>query len=92
MSAVDDIHKLLQDGVTPDLKALKVRIAALEKKTDARIDSLEKKMDLRFDHLDQKLDLTRTHFSETLDLSIKIILPEMRASKASLEGTMLQLK
>jgi hypothetical protein len=48
MSAIDDVRKLLQDLVTPDLKALEVRVSALEKKVD-----------LRADQADQKIDLTR---------------------------------
>ena len=106
MSAVDDIRKLLQDVVPPALEvriaALEktgLRIDSLGKKTDvgfektdARIDAMEKKTDLRFDHLEQKIDMTRIHLGETIDLSIKMVLAEMRASKASLEGTMLQLK
>ncbi len=34
MSVVDDIRKLLQDVVTPDLKALDARLLALDKKID----------------------------------------------------------
>ncbi len=35
MGAIDDIRKLLQDLVTPDLKALSVRVEALEKRVDS---------------------------------------------------------
>ncbi len=35
MGAIDDIRKLLQDLVTPDLKALGVRVEALERKVDS---------------------------------------------------------
>jgi hypothetical protein len=31
---IDDTHKLLQDIVTPDLKALTTRVEALEKRVD----------------------------------------------------------
>jgi hypothetical protein len=34
MGAIDDTRKLLQDLVTPDLKALSVRVDALEKRVD----------------------------------------------------------
>lgn len=40
MSALEDTRKLLQDIVTPDLKALSVRVDAL----DSRVDSLERTM------------------------------------------------
>ena len=35
MGAIDDTRKLLQDLVTPDLKALSVRVEALEKRVDS---------------------------------------------------------
>jgi hypothetical protein len=43
MGTIDDTSKLLQDLVTPDLKAPDVRVVALEQK-----------MDLRFKHVDEK--------------------------------------
>jgi len=35
MGTIDDTRKLLQDLVTPDLKALSVRVEALEKRVDS---------------------------------------------------------
>jgi len=64
VSTVDDIRKLLQDMISPDLKALETRITALEremdlrfKEVDGRFKNLEEKMDLRFKHLEEKIDL-----------------------------------
>ncbi len=64
MSTVDDIRKLLQDMISPDLKALETRITALEremdlrfKEVDGRFKNLEEKMDVRFKHLEEKIDL-----------------------------------
>jgi deoxyadenosine/deoxycytidine kinase len=64
VSTVDDIRKLLQDMISPDLKALETRITALEremdlrfKEVDGRFKNLEEKMDVRFKHLEEKIDL-----------------------------------
>ena len=43
MGAIDDIRKLLQDLVTPDLKALSVRVEALEKKVDTGFADVKEK-------------------------------------------------
>jgi hypothetical protein len=40
MGAIDDTRKLLQDLVTPDLKALSVRVEALEKRVDSGFSDL----------------------------------------------------
>ncbi len=37
MGAVEDVRKLLQDVVTPDLKALQERMTASEKRLDAKL-------------------------------------------------------
>ena len=46
MGAIDDIRKVMQDVVAPDLKALDARISALDKKIDIRVDALEEKLNL----------------------------------------------
>jgi len=65
MSNVDDMRKLFQDLITPDLKALEARFVALDQKfdlkfaaTDQKIDGLDKRIDLKIDALEVKLDLT----------------------------------
>ncbi len=45
MSVSDDLRQLLQDLVTPEFRALSVRVDALEKKIDAGFIALEKKTD-----------------------------------------------
>jgi tetrahydromethanopterin S-methyltransferase subunit B len=46
------LQQLVQDVIAPDVRELKVRIAALEKV----VESLEKHMDVRFNLSDQKSD------------------------------------
>jgi hypothetical protein len=57
MSAVDDIRKVLQDLVTPDLKALETHVQSLDEKMDARFKQSEEMADARFKHLVEKMDL-----------------------------------
>jgi len=45
MSVVEEVRGAMQDFLTPELRALKERLAALEKKVDERIDALERKVD-----------------------------------------------
>jgi hypothetical protein len=43
VGTIDDIRKLLQDLVTPDLKALSVRVEALEKRVDTGFADVKEK-------------------------------------------------
>ena len=63
MSVIDDLRQLLQDLVTPELRALSVRVDALENKVDAgfttlenKIGALDKKVDTGFIALEKKTD------------------------------------
>jgi len=47
MGAVEDIRKVIQDLVTPDLKAMDARVVALEQKFDLKFDLLDKKIDCK---------------------------------------------
>jgi len=60
MGNVEDVRKVIQDFVAPDMKAIAVRIEALEcemnvrfTSTDQRIASLDKEMNLRFNAAEQ---------------------------------------
>ena len=57
MGAVEDLRKLLQDVVSPDLRAIDTRLTAIEKRLVGRIDALTPKLDFKFDALDKKIDL-----------------------------------
>jgi hypothetical protein len=55
MSVIDDLRQLLQDLVTPEFRALSVRVDALEKKVDTGFIALEKKVDAGFTKADVDL-------------------------------------
>jgi hypothetical protein len=55
MSVIDDFRQLLQDLVTPEFRALSVRVDALEKKVDTGFIALEKKVDAGFTKADVDL-------------------------------------
>ena len=67
MSAIDDVRKVVQDLVAPELRALATRVDDLEKKVDENERRAElrhqdtiKYVDQRFTQLDQRFnDLTR---------------------------------
>jgi hypothetical protein len=66
MGNIEDLRKVIQDFVAPDLKALTMRVDGLEKSMNARFDVAEKRMDERFDAAEKQTDLK-------LDLLIKTI-------------------
>jgi septal ring factor EnvC (AmiA/AmiB activator) len=45
MGAIEDSRKVLQDFLAPELRAIAVRLDALEKRFDGRLDGLEKRLD-----------------------------------------------
>ena len=47
MSAIDDTRKVLQDFLAPELRELKTRLDALEKRMDERFDQSEPRAELR---------------------------------------------
>jgi hypothetical protein len=53
MGVVDDVRKLLQDLVTPEMRALAVKVDAL----DEKIDILRSEMNRRFDYLETSFRL-----------------------------------
>ena len=73
MSAVDDIRRLLQDLVSPDLKSLQVRVEALDAKMDAG-----------FKTLDSKIDLTR----DLLLVEMKVMQASMETNIAKLNNSL----
>ena len=75
MGVIDDVRKVMQDIVAPDLKALAAEIKALDKKFDMRVDALDKKIDMRADALDEKIDLTRD-----------LILAELRSMQTTMQA------
>lgn len=56
MGTVEDVRKLMQDFLAPELRALTVRMDALEEKLTVRVDTLESKLTVRMDALEDKVD------------------------------------
>jgi len=98
MGAIDDTRKLLQDLITPDLKALEARLVALEQKMDLKFKQadekfagLEQKIDLRFKQVDekfagleQKMDLRFKHMEEKMELKFDIVAATMAANQSAI--------
>jgi hypothetical protein len=51
MGAIDDTRKVLQDFLAPEMREIKARLEALEKRMDERFDSVEKQGQQRHDAL-----------------------------------------
>jgi hypothetical protein len=79
MSVVDDSRKLLQDLITPELRAIDARLTALEKRfdeatarTERRFDEAQARTDKRFDemhkHLDQRFDQVMSEIRKLSDI------------------------
>jgi hypothetical protein len=56
MSVAEDVRKVLQEVVVPDLKAIDERIKGLDATMKLRDDALSAKMDNRSDNVDVCLD------------------------------------
>ena len=82
MGAIDDIRKLLQDLVTPDLKALSVRVEALEKRVDSGFADLKQTIsDVRQTIADVDSRAERRHTSGFSDLKQTIADVDARAER-----------
>ena len=80
MSAIDDTRKLLQDMVSPDLKALAERVGALEQNIDLRF----KHVDDRFKHLEDKMDDRLKHLEEKMALKFDLVQATMAANQQAI--------
>ena len=56
MGVIEDVRKVIQDTVAPDLKALAVRVEELEKRMDERFQAVEKRFDDQRDYLENRFD------------------------------------
>jgi tetrahydromethanopterin S-methyltransferase subunit G len=57
MGAIEDTRKVLQDFLAPEMRELKTRIDALEKRMDERFSQVEKTMSERFDTAERRAEL-----------------------------------
>ena len=59
MSIIDDTRKVLQDVIAPDLKAINVRLDAVERVMNLRFEQVDKRfeqIDKRFEQMDKRMD------------------------------------
>jgi hypothetical protein len=63
MGNIEDLHKTAQDFIAPELKALSVRLGALEKEMNRRFDSAEKVAKVRHEII---LATMATHQASTM--------------------------
>ena len=59
MSVIDDTRKVLQDVIAPDLKAINVRLDAVERVVNLRFEQIDKRfeqIDKRFEQMDKRMD------------------------------------
>ena len=89
MSAVEDMRTVLQDFLTPELRALQERLTGIEKTVNTRIDGLDKRIDgidRRLDSLEKRIDDFRVEVKEAMAESRGELRGEMRAHADSLHG------
>jgi len=75
MGTVDEVRKIIQDFLAPELRTI-----------SARIDSLEKVMNVRFETVDVKLDALKEQLqsmNEKLDIDRRLTRLETRQSPAT---------
>lgn len=71
MSTVEDIRKVLQDFIAPELRTLSARFDVV----DAKIESLAREMSTRFESVDVKFDFLAKEIqgiSDKLDLDRRL--------------------
>jgi hypothetical protein len=56
MGVIEDVRKVIQDTVAPDLKALAVKVEELEKRMELKFQSVEQRFDDQRDYLDKRFD------------------------------------
>jgi len=80
MGNVEDVRKVIQDFVAPDMKAIAARIEALEKEMGIQFKALRSEFDVRFTAADHKVDSLKN------EMNVRFTSTEQRI--ASLEKEM----
>jgi len=55
MSVIEDMRKVLQDFLAPELRAVHARLDAIEEKMEVRFSAIEEKMDTRFEMVNTRI-------------------------------------
>jgi hypothetical protein len=72
MGVIEDVRKVIQDLVTPDLKALAARQDSSEENTTLRFAALSEKMDSRFNALSAKIDANHATVMNALNIDKRL--------------------
>jgi tetrahydromethanopterin S-methyltransferase subunit G len=80
MGFIEEGRQLIQDFVTPEIRAIEVRLDAVEK----QISALDSKVDRNHTALDAKIDRNHTQILDTLHRMENYV--EVRERLARLEG------
>ena len=66
-NVLQTLQHVIQDVIAPDVRELKVRLAALEKQSETQYNSLEKKSDTQYNSLRDQFSSLRDQFSSLRD-------------------------
>ena len=78
---IDDIRKLLQDLITPDLKALQVTVSAADEASKARDLALEAEMDLKFQAVLAKMDANQAALLNAMNIEKRVEAIERQSTR-----------
>ena len=99
MGNVEDLRKVIQDFVAPDLKALSARFDGLEKTmnarfdaVDARFDAAEKRVDARFDAAEKRVEERFDAAEKRTDLKLELLIKTVEAFRAEMRSEFMMLK
>ena len=92
MEVIEDVRKVVQDTIAPDLKALAVRVEELEKRMDERFQAVEKRFDDQRDHLEKRFDSLERLLNEQQVINglverVRFLETTVRATPAAHEET-----
>lgn len=92
MSVIDDTRKVLQDVIAPDLKAINVRLDAVERvmnlrfeQVDERFEQIGKRIDERFAQVDKRFEQMDKRMDERFAQSEKLTLAKFDQVLARIE-------
>jgi hypothetical protein len=80
MGTIDDVHKVIQDLVAPEMKSLHVEIKRVDETSKLRDDALSAKIDA----LSDKMDIKFEALSDKMDLKFDLVMTKMEANQAAL--------
>ena len=92
MEVIEDVRKVVQDTIAPDLKALAVRVEELEKRMDERFQAVEKRFDDQRDYLEKRFDSLERLLNEQQVINglverVRFLETTVRATPAAREET-----